>query len=65
MISQEKAHELAEEIREALKEYELLLEPNEEYTLEDVFTMVIKCVDGECSEYEARRLAQLIDELYK
>ena len=65
MISQEKAHELAKEIREALKEYELLLEPNEEYTLEDVFTMVIKCVDGECSEYEARRLAQLIDELYK
>ena len=65
MINQERAHELAKEIKEALKEYELLLEPDVEYTLEDVFTMVIKCVDGKCSEYEARRLAQLIEELYK
>ena len=64
MINQDRAHELAKEIKEALKEYELLLQTDEEYTLEDVFTMVIKCVDGECSEYEARRLAQLIDELY-
>lgn len=64
MISQERAHELSKEILEALKEYELLLEPNEEITLEDIFTIVIQCVDGECSHYEARRLAQLISDLY-
>ena len=64
-LDQNKAHVLAKEIKEELKEYELCLETDEEYTLEDVFTMTIKCVDGSCSGYEARRLAQLIDELYK
>lgn len=63
-LNQERADELEDAIREELLVYDREC-PEHEVTIEDVLTAVIKCVHGTCSEYQARRLAQAIDDLYK